>query len=437
MPPTRITFLITDLLLGGSPLMLRDLASGLQASGSGGVGSDFDVSIISLKPLPLNNRSAFPSSEFRIQNSEFTPTSPHSEFTTLNSEFKFKIASLNLSSPLGFPRALPRLIRLLNQTSPHILYSILIHANLLGTLALPFLKNRPKFIQSIHTLQPRPRWHWTLQGLLAPRADALIVPSQPILDRIALHGHFKKGIVIPNGIDVDRFANASPIPPAERPWPAGARVLGYVGRFDPVKNLDLLIHTLHLLNTPDSTQNTLQNDENTLQNDAKALQIASKRMQNRAVLSPNETQIDPADAPFHLALVGYGPDESRLRALSTSLHLDPFVHFVGPTTTPDRWYKCLDCMVLPSSVEGFGLTIVEALAAGIPVIAPKTPVTSSLWTPGLPGQLLESPTKLSLANSITEVTSHSQSSISAVDHVRTHFSTQRMVQAHAEILKNF
>ena len=47
--PLRITFLITDLYIGGSPRMLRDLAYGLAALNGG---KDFQVTVISLKPLP-------------------------------------------------------------------------------------------------------------------------------------------------------------------------------------------------------------------------------------------------------------------------------------------------------------------------------------------------------------------------------------------------
>ena len=108
----------------------------------------------------------------------------------------------------------------------------------------------------------------------------------------------------------------------------------------------------------------------------------------------------------HLALVGYGPQEKELRGLSTSLHLAPFVHFVGPTTTPERWYKSFTCHCLPSEVEGFGLTLLESLAAGTPVVALDTPVTRPLLTPFAEAALLPTPaTPESLANALQRVIS--------------------------------
>src|SRR6185436_18280468 len=54
---------------------------------------------------------------------------------------------------------IPRLVNHLRRSRPDIVASILIHANLLATLARPFLSSRIVWSHSIHTLQARPRWH--------------------------------------------------------------------------------------------------------------------------------------------------------------------------------------------------------------------------------------------------------------------------------------
>ena len=51
--------------------------------------------------------------------------------------------------------------------------------------------------------------------MISPYADALIVPAQPILDRIARYGSFQRGQVIANGIDVERL-HAKAQPPSLR-----------------------------------------------------------------------------------------------------------------------------------------------------------------------------------------------------------------------------
>ena len=159
--------------------------------------------------------------------------------------------------------------------------------------------------------------------MISPYADALIVPAQPILDRIARYGSFQRGQVIANGIDVERFAKAQP--PSAVPWPAGVKVVGYVGRFDPVKNLPALLRAF-------------------------------------AALRGGERE-DGGGA--RLALVGYGLQEEALRRLAISLHIAPRTHFLGATDVPE-WYKSFPYSgILPSAVEGFGLTLVEAVAAGV------------------------------------------------------------------------
>lgn len=48
------------------------------------------------------------------------------------------------------------------------------------------------------------------------------------------------------------------------------------------------------------------------------------------------------------------------------------VHFVGEHTDIERWYQALDLFVAPQRWEGFGLTPLEAMACGVPVIATDT-----------------------------------------------------------------
>jgi glycosyltransferase involved in cell wall biosynthesis len=369
--PIPITFVITDLHLGGSPRMLRDLVLGLKRFGGG---DQFDPSVVSLKELPGQQ------------------TGIAADMIAAN----IPVYSLHLHAMTQLPQVVPRLARLLGELRPRILFSILIHANALATLTIPFITPRPRFVQSIHTLQERPAWHWTLQGIISTYADAIVAPSRAILERIARHGPLPRSVVIPNGVDVDRFANAAPMGPDELPWRAGSPVIGYVGRFDPVKNLPLLLRSFALL----------------------------------------RAKIDA-----ELAMIGYGTEENRLKKLSNSLHIAPFVHFAGPTVTPERWYKSFACHCLPSTAEGFGLTLVEAIAAGIPVVVVRTAVTSEIVRDGVDGLLVDRPDSTLLAKALQAVITQTDKIPPALpsgpDYVRNHFSLPRMVELYAEFLKNF
>ena len=73
---------------------------------------------------------------------------------------------------------------------------------------------------------------------------------------------------------------------------------------------------------------------------------------------------------FSLDYLGGGPDESMLRNLCFELGLNDHIRFLG---NRDREYiyshlKDYDLFVQPSRFEGFGLTVVEAMAARVPVL---------------------------------------------------------------------
>jgi len=451
-----ITFLITDLHLGGTPRLLRDLALGLQNS------TPYQPTIISLKPFPkgaAQNVAQPPSAVI----DEAAPTAASSiPPLTIPEQLiqqNIQTISLNISSPLHFPSAIPHLAKLLNHSKPGILYSLLLHANLLATLTLPFLSQKPKLIHSIHTLQPDPAWHWTLTGLLAPFADAVIAPSQPILEKIAHHGPYQRGQVIPNGIDIQRFATAHPFPQQDLPWPPSAPVVGYIGRYDPVKNLPLLLRafaqllTAHALQNPPATSAHFSKKTPNFDFFSPILPyFPNNRPPFPTISSEMNLYFPLSNRPPHLALIGYGPQESHLRRLATSLHIAPHVHFMAPTTVPERWYKSFTCHCLPSCVEGFGLTLVEAIAAGIPVVAIDTAVTRSILRQGIDGMLVPRPEANLLAKCLHEVIAKSQSapqlppnaptwppnpSPATLSYLQKHFTTAKMVELHAEFFKIF
>lgn len=107
------------------------------------------------------------------------------------------------------------------------------------------------------------------------------------------------------------------------------RLLLYVGRFAPQKNLDTLLEAL-----------------------------AACRGGEGPALS--------------LALVGDGPERKRLEALIRRLQLDDvFLFGFQPQSALPRFYGTADALVLPSSEEPWGLVVNEAMASGLPVLLSK------------------------------------------------------------------
>lgn len=70
-----------------------------------------------------------------------------------------------------------------------------------------------------------------------------------------------------------------------------------------------------------------------------------------------------------LTIVGDGRESKNARALARSLGVEQFVEFVGRRDDIGPYLSQADAVLVPSVYEGYGLVIVEALAAGIPVIA--------------------------------------------------------------------
>lgn len=73
---------------------------------------------------------------------------------------------------------------------------------------------------------------------------------------------------------------------------------------------------------------------------------------------------------IRLDLIGEGSDEKYLKDLAHELHIDSNVNFLG-ARSPEYIHthlKDYDLFVQPSHYEGFGLTVIEAMAAKVPVL---------------------------------------------------------------------
>jgi glycosyltransferase involved in cell wall biosynthesis len=69
-----------------------------------------------------------------------------------------------------------------------------------------------------------------------------------------------------------------------------------------------------------------------------------------------------------LAILGRGRLEKELRALAMQLNVSSRVLFLGEVPDARRYFKAFDVFVLSSDREPFGMVLLEAMAAGVPVI---------------------------------------------------------------------
>ncbi len=199
-------------------------------------------------------------------------------------------------------------------------------------------------VGTFHTTAGRSFLQDVCQSYLArtvERLDARIAVSKTAEASAALYypGEYH---VIPNGVDVNRFC------PEVRPfeeWRQPDRVnLLFVGRLDPRKGLQYLIAAM-----PEILERT--------RGRARLLIIGDSYLRPR----------------FEAAV----PAAAR-----------PHVHFLGHVPSQDlpRWYATGDIFVSPASGnESFGIVLVEAMAAGRPVVASDIPGYRSVITPGEDG----------------------------------------------------
>jgi glycosyltransferase involved in cell wall biosynthesis len=90
-----------------------------------------------------------------------------------------------------------------------------------------------------------------------------------------------------------------------------------------------------------------------------------------------------------MALVGPGPSEAELRALAGSLDIADEVIFAGRREDIPSVLNAFDIFVLPSVYEGFGLAVLEAMAAGLPVIASRIGAFEEIVAESETGRLFE------------------------------------------------
>jgi UDP-glucose:(heptosyl)LPS alpha-1,3-glucosyltransferase len=97
------------------------------------------------------------------------------------------------------------------------------------------------------------------------------------------------------------------------------------------------------------------------------------------------------DASVHLVAVGKLPG-AVLSGRAQKLGLSGRVHFVGPTVGVNRWFGMADAFALPTVYEAWGMVIIEALAAGLPVLTSRCAGASEALKEAFSGFLLEDPT---------------------------------------------
>ena len=115
-----------------------------------------------------------------------------------------------------------------------------------------------------------------------------------------------------------------------------------------------------------------------------------------AMIAPNAPQT-------HLVIVGDGPERSNLEQQASRHDLASRIHFVGWQTEAERFFSAFDVLLVPSTREGFGLVILEAMSKRVPVIATKISAIPEVVVDGETGFLIPPCDSTALAEAMQQL----------------------------------
>lgn len=136
-------------------------------------------------------------------------------------------------------------------------------------------------------------------------------------------------------------------------------------------------------------------------------------------------------------MIGDGPCRSGLIEEARNLELEKRVVFTGFRSDAVRFLKTFDVLVLPSLVEGMPRCIMEAMAAGLPVVASDIPGNRDLVKHGETGLLFISGDYNDLSKKILYVMRNPAEAENltrkAKERVAREFSSRRMAEEYTQL----
>jgi glycosyltransferase involved in cell wall biosynthesis len=140
-----------------------------------------------------------------------------------------------------------------------------------------------------------------------------------------------------------------------------------------------------------------------------------------------------------LVFVGEGPDDATLRATIAQLGLADRAFLLGHRTDIREVFGDLDLLVLSSSTEGLPNVVLEAMAAGVPVVATDVGGTGELVIDGRTGLLVRAGDDRALTRAVTSALADraaaSRRAAAAREHVEREFDFNGLISTTHEIYR--
>lgn len=283
--------------------------------------------------------------------------------------------------------ALWRLRRLIRKA--HIVHSFLYHANLAARVAA--LASGARVVGSARVAERSRPARRRLECLTHRLVDAEVCVSSGVRDYMAAGGFPRaKLVVIPNGVDAARFAGRDPAFKARLGLRPDAPLVTTIGRLHEQKGMDAFVRA--------------------------AASVRRSRPECRFLI------------------VGAGPLEAELREAAKALGLAQGLTFLGHCDHVPAVLRATDVFVLASLWEGMPNVVLEAMAAGAPVVATRVEGTLDLLEHDQTGLLVMPRDVPGLVSGILRLLDEPATARRLADaaqaRAREHFSLDAMVRRH-------
>ena len=265
--------------------------------------------------------------------------------------------------------ALPKLLKLINDEKPDIVFSTLRHLNVYILLFSFFFPKQTKIVVResntvSHSLEysSHKRIHTMLLKRAYPRSDLIICQSKGVANDLIDNFGIKASLIeqIYNPVDLDYIDRMSGEKTIDWPFANGQKIIIAMGKLTKQKGFEYLI---------------------------KAFAIVSEQYPT-----------------IKMSILGTGPDEQKLKNLARELEVYDKIFFAGFQINPYAYLKNSGFFVLSSLWEGFPNALLEAMACGLPVISTDCPSgPSEIIEQGKNGLLVPTANEDALAKAIIEI----------------------------------
>jgi glycosyltransferase involved in cell wall biosynthesis len=161
---------------------------------------------------------------------------------------------------------------------------------------------------------------------------------------------------------------------------------------------------------------------------------------NHALLLKAFAQGPASDPNAHLVLVGEGALREQLEQQAKNLGLAGQAHFLGLRADIPDVLGAMDVFVLSSDYEGNPLSVMEAMASGLPTVSTAVGGVPDLFESGKEGLMVQPGDVQGLSNAMATLLRNREArrsmGIAAARRARKNYDVSRMVQAYEELYED-